>query len=695
VKFTFRATFLGILLMFIAVTVALVGISSYYNARFTADDLSTQLMQQTSARVEEQVQKLLTAAVDESATSRRLLDAGRLHTDDVTDLVRYWLEAVAVHRELSAMFVGMESAGQSSGVSRLQKRLSIWQSSVNASTGRLEEREFWPEGYPSTPYAYDPAKRTVDIRTRPWYVAAKAAHHSIWSETYAFLGVGSTGEVQGVTYAEPVYAKDGALRGVLAADFDLKGLCAFLQTLHVGERGFAFVIERRADGSERLIAHPDAHLLTAANSGATGAIADSRVRALRAAGGAPAGFQTIHFSDGGERYFGVYHPLAGADAPPWRIGIVLPEADVLARVNRSNAITLAIALGAFGLAIVFGVWVARQVARPLEALSGEMARIADLELATRPIAHSIVLEVDRVAMATEEMKAGLRSFQKYVPSDLVRSILSSGREASLGGERRRVTIYFSDIVDFTTISERLSPEALVEHLRAYLGAMNGSILERGGTVDKFIGDAVMAFWGAPSDNPRHALDACRAALANQRALVALNARWEAEGKPALHTRIGLNSGEVVVGNVGSETRLNYTVIGDAVNLASRLEGLNKYYGTRIMLGEETRADAGDAIVTRPLDWVSVKGRAQAVQVFELLGLAGEVDAATVELAACHGEALAAYRARRWDEAIRGFQAVLASRPGDGPAALMIRRATAFRAEPPPDDWDGVYRLDSK
>ena len=711
-KLTFRSTFLGILLTLIGVTVSLVGATSYYSARFTADDLSSQLLDQTSARVDEQIQKLITKAVDQSALNRRLLDAGRLRARDFPDLIGFWLEAMAVHRELSSIFIGVEATGESTGVSRLQGKLSIWQSNENESTGKLDQRDFWPEGYPTTPYAFDPAKPAPDIRTRPWYVAAKAARHSIWTETYAFLGVAGTAAVQGVTYAEPVYGKSGALSGVISADFDLKGLCAFLETLHVGRHGFAFVVERRADGSQRLIAHPEAELLDAARSGAKGEIDDGRVRALMSAassGGAADASQrrngaspaALRFRDAGTSYIGGWRALAGDDAPPWMIGIVVPERDVMERVDRSNAISVSIALAGFALAIVFGVYVARQVARPLESLSREMAAIADLHLEARPVAHSIVLEVDRVATATEEMKTGLRSFQKFVPADIVRSILASKTEARLGGERRQVTIYFSDIVDFTTISEKLTPEAVVEHLRAYLGALNSAILDSGGTVDKFIGDAIMAFWGAPADDPEHATRACLAALKNQEILAELCPKWEAEGKPALWTRIGLHSGEVVVGNIGSETRLNYTVIGDAVNLSSRLEALNKYYGTRIMVSEVTYAAAKDAVVARRLDWVSVKGRGASVGIYELLGKRGEVDDATLRAMARYEEGLARYRAEAWDEAIAIFEEVLAARAdandgeGDGPSALMIARCRAYRENPPPAPWDGVHRLETK
>ncbi|HEV3116931.1 MAG TPA: adenylate/guanylate cyclase domain-containing protein, partial [Gemmataceae bacterium] len=336
-----------------------------------------------------------------------------------------------------------------------------------------------------------------------------------------------------------------------------------------------------------------------------------------------------------------------------------------------------------------------QVARPLERLEKEADAIGRLHLEPSSAARSLVREVDRLAQAFEEMKTGLRSFQKYVPADLVRSLLASNREAGLGGERRQVTISFCDIADFTTTAERMTPEDLVEHLRVYLSALSQEIHETGGTVDKYIGDAIMAFWGAPVVNPLHALAACTGAIRCQARLRSLRPLWQAQGKPPFFCRIGVNTGEAVIGNIGSEARLNYTVIGDAVNLASRLEGSNKTYHTEMIISESTYQEAGPAIVARPLDWVLVKGKSEPVLIYELLGLREEVEAGCVEAAALCGQALAAYRRQDWSAAIVLFEQVCRLRPADPPARLMIARCKKYLDEPPDDGWNGAYRLEGK
>jgi adenylate cyclase len=228
-------------------------------------------------------------------------------------------------------------------------------------------------------------------------------------------------------------------------------------------------------------------------------------------------------------------------------------------------------------------------------------------------------------------------------------------------------------------------------MNRYLGEMTDTVLESKGTLDKYIGDAIMAFWGAPVPMPAHALTACKVALDNQAKLRVLSKALEAEGFPPIKTRIGLNSGPASVGNMGSSRRFSYTALGDDINLASRLEGANKQYGTYLMISESTKAGAGAAIETRELDLVKVKGKAKAVKVYELLGLSGAVDAAVLAKARKFEDALALCRARRFEEAAKAFEALYP----DKAAKLYVERCHAFIAEPPGKDWDGSFALTEK
>ncbi len=245
------------------------------------------------------------------------------------------------------------------------------------------------------------------------------------------------------------------------------------------------------------------------------------------------------------------------------------------------------------------------------------------------------------------------------------------------------------------MSEHLSPEEVVGLLNDYLSRMTDIILEEDGTVDKFEGDAIMAFWGAPLPQEDQALRACRAALRQQEALRDLNRRFADLGLPTLGMRTGLHSGVAVVGNLGSQKRFDYTVIGDTVNLASRLEGLNKFYGTSILASETTAAECSEAILFREIDRVAVKGRVMPVAVFQPLGLKESLPSETAALSRGFAQALEAYRQRRFGEAGRLFEELLATYPDDGPARVFRDRCRALQANPPPPEWDAVFRPDQK
>ncbi|MBI4795469.1 MAG: adenylate/guanylate cyclase domain-containing protein [Deltaproteobacteria bacterium] len=286
-------------------------------------------------------------------------------------------------------------------------------------------------------------------------------------------------------------------------------------------------------------------------------------------------------------------------------------------------------------------------------------------------------------------------FAQYMSEVVINHLLEHPEKLKLGGERRRITIFFSDLAGFTTLSERLDPEKVVALLNDYLSRMTDIILEEDGMVDKFEGDAIMAFWGAPLDQEDQAVLTCRAALRQAAALQDLNRQFADRGLPRLNLRMGLHTGEAIVGNLGSQKRFDYTAIGDSVNLASRLEGLNKFYGTPIMASEATVQECRDLVEFRELDWVAVKGRAAPVTVYEVLALKGEL---TPEQAAGREEfarGLQLFREKAFSRAEPAFAAVLEHLPEDGPAPMFIDLCRKFQESPPPSDWDGVFRPDKK
>lgn len=285
---------------------------------------------------------------------------------------------------------------------------------------------------------------------------------------------------------------------------------------------------------------------------------------------------------------------------------------------------------------------------------------------------------------------------RYTAPALVKELMANPKALTLGwGDKRELTVFFSDLQSFTSISERLTAEQLVRLLNDYLTEMTNIVLESGGIVDKYIGDAIMAFWGAPYDDPDHAMNACRATLKMQQRITELHPKWIEEYGEDILARCGLNTGEAVAGNMGSKHKFNYTLMGDTVNLASRFEGANKPYGTLVMIGEGTYKVVKDHVITRELDFLAVKGKERPVRVYELMGLTEDMDERTVDLADRFNQAMDVYRQTKFEEAMSEFLKIIDDYDGDGPSKLYVARCREYIRNPPPLDWDGVYRMKTK
>ena len=365
-------------------------------------------------------------------------------------------------------------------------------------------------------------------------------------------------------------------------------------------------------------------------------------------------------------------------------GLLLLVALVGLRVERTSVVVL---LGACG-AIAWGVVVRQAMVAghvvPAWPVWGGFAGWLAVRLASG---------FRRAAEARKQAASIRRAFHHYLAPAVVEALMADPTRLVLGGERREITAFFSDIKGFTSLSEALPPAALVQLLNECLGRMSEVILEEGGIIDKYIGDAIVAMFGAPMEQPDHAARACRAALRCHDVMAELRAEWAARELPEVHMRIGLNTGYALVGNMGSEKRFDYTMIGDTVNLAARLEGANGQYGTWMMCSEATARAAGDAAAFRELDLIRPKGKSVAVRVYEIVDPAAAGAEARRSTHARHAEALALYRGQRWEEALQAFRALHGE--GDAPAETFVKRIEIYRARPPLEQWDGVFTMTTK
>jgi adenylate cyclase len=548
----------------------------------------------------------------------------------------------------------------------------------------------------------DAAFRDLGMRLVPW--RGEEAADSVWArQARGADGVQVSplhllGWAQRPGLSISRAAEDG---GAFTLDLKLDALSAFLAGLAADGATTAFVFLDEGI----LLAHPDPAIARPGGSWTTlAASADPLLRQVWAAFAPgqlrPGEVGRIAGAAGPTLVFLSQlpdlapSPILVAVAAPLEV-FTAPVRDGLAEGLRWAAAGMLVGLFAIGL-------VARRIAGPLSRLTREAEAIRGFKLDGPVPVRSHIVEINRLAGAMGAMKASLRTFGAYVPRDLVRQLMKAGGTAELGGERRALTVMFTDVEGFTSLAEPLEPEALMRVTSHYFEALTGTLLEHGATIDKYIGDAVMALWNAPTHQPQHALVACRAALAGAVTTRRLVEEFVARGWPPMATRFGVHTGEAVVGNVGSSDRMSYTAIGAMVNISSRLEALNKRYGTQILVSGAVRAAVGQACVLRSVDLVTVKGASQPIEVFELLGLA-HADRAADDLLVAPAAARA--RVADWEAMVahwragrfEGARAALNRLSGADTDPLV--RVYAARLEGMPGEadsgWSPVIRMETK
>ncbi|WP_299444504.1 adenylate/guanylate cyclase domain-containing protein [uncultured Rhodospira sp.] len=521
---------------------------------------------------------------------------------------------------------------------------------------------------------------TYDPRARPWYTQARERHGTVMTEIYAFASLGEPG----ITMARPF---DGDVAGVFGVDLTLASIADFLAAQSLSPNGRILV----ATTGGRIIAYrgPDG-LRTGAEyvRGRPLGLSDlgdpAILRALFAARGT-ADVELVRMQESDQSILVRRIDVSMPGNRDLVIALAAPLTDYTGPVDGLilKSLVYALAVALLGIPVIW--LIARRMSRALSALADDAGRIRNLELDHPVRVRTIIKEIHDLAGAQRTMKESLRTFGLFVPKDLVRQIVAAGGSAEPGGQRRELSVLFTDIADFTTLSETTPPEDLMVRTSRYFEEMTVAIAAHQGTVDKFIGDAVMAIWNAPSDCDDHPAKACLGALEARARVAAFNADLVANGYPPFRTRFGLHVGEAVVGNVGSSFRMDYSALGAAINIASRIEGLNKMFGTEILVSDAVAARVSDRFVLRLVDRVQPKGASEAVGVHELLGVhpraadrcpLPSVDTETVAFAACWNEAQVWLRRDRdWARARDAFADLAAERPDD-PLAAHFRDLTA-------------------
>jgi adenylate cyclase len=698
-KVSYRLSLLVAIPTLVVLLAGLIMWQSYSAASQETRELAHSLFSDLSRQVITRTREHLAQAPRTVRYLQELSDQGHLPTDR-RDLATRLLSILHAQPDYTWVSLSGEDGSFTGAYRGSDGSFRTNMSWIVGGKTRLEEYAVLPDGswkpfHLSDDFGYDP-------RVRPFYRLAAEKKKGTWSPPYVFFGQ----NVPGITYSAPRWDKDQRMTGVLAVDFDLNRLSELVR--RIARTGEGTIFMYTPEGT--LLAHPEVKIVEQEDEKAEGRllkltdVADPVLRAYAEAsksvdmspgpiGRADPPVHRLSFRVDDAWYLGAGTSYRVNDEFSVVIGLAAPSATFLGPIREGLKSAFHVALlvlaGGFGLAVVF----ASTIARPILEVAQEMDRVGGFDLREVPEDRSIFREIDRMDRSLAAMIRSLKSFAAYVPRELVQRLVTAGTAARLEGQTKRLTILFTDVAGFTTLSEALAPNELVLRLGSYLGELATVIGRSGGTVDKFIGDGVMAFWNAPGDQPDHAALAVGAALLCQERLAAMR---QSGSDLALPTRIGISTGEVVVGNIGTPERMNYTVVGDAVNVASRLEGLNKVYGTSILMTDETARGAREKFISRPVDMVGVVGKLQGVKVWEPLSpKEGPQADAQERLAGATEKALEAYLHRDIQGALGLYRGILEQHPGDPVAKLMVTRCQELLEKGIPDDWSGMTRIRHK
>jgi adenylate cyclase len=623
------------------------GVSTLHNLAFTtyAKDEAMHRLDDVAETIASKAERLLEPA---TGIARHVLDQAHAgleaaSDDDRREKFDRFLEGIDIAPELHPQIFGAYLGypdGSSVNLTRNSPELLALAglpSEITSPYLRLTHDASDPDAKDIWAHKADGAWKTIavptmgfDPRTRPWYRIAAAHQVPVWTGLYRFLVDGF-----GITLTTALRDEQGRLAAVLGVDLQLDDLADFVRKIDVTPNSFAFIARRNGE----LIAHPaldtktlDGDVETAGPTLFEVKRVDRRdVRVFEAFSGTDD--EAVQVTVDGEAILGRRLALSdpfGLDAD---LFIVAPMSDFTEAAEAVKRSTLWI-VAVMALAVVIvGVLIARAVARPIQRAAETMNAISRLDLTTPlPCRPSALAEIQTLNTAVTMMHTALHSFTRYVPSDLVRNLLDLRQPLELGGMRREITVLFTDIEGFTQLTETEQHEQMVDGLADYFDIIAETIAEHGGTLDKFIGDAVMAFWGAPDDDPDHTDHACDAVLGIIRRLETFNRQRLASGKLPLKTRFALHRGYAFVGNVGARHRFGYTALGDVVNTAARLEGAAKELGAQTIVSREVAMNTDKRHQFLSLGEVQLRGKTTAVEAFKFDAIEGSASSARLELA---------------------------------------------------------------
>lgn len=508
---------------------------------------------------------------------------------------------------------------------------------------------------------------TYDSRQRPWYKQAQEGRHLIWTDAYHF----QPSNILGITVAKPAFNKLGEMIAIVGADLILGELSNFLSSRNIGTGVMAFILNT---SGEIVVAPQD---LEDNRSPAPQELVSTVFKKSQGKGK-----DNFKVNVNNVDYLAAVNIFPLGLDQTWLIAIIVPFRAFFGEMLDTQRYASFMSLGILIFSGILAVFFSRRISHPIVKLSEEVDKIKNLDFGGKIEIKSNIKEINLIISSVKSMKAAIHAFVRYVPRETVNQLMRKGQQVTIAGEKKEVSIFFLDIEGFTTLSETLSMDVLMPLLAEYFEALSKIIIDSEGTIDKYMGDNIMAFWGAPSDVADYCGKACNSALRSQVFISQFNQKQKEQSSSAFRARIGIHEGEVIVGNIGTPKQVNYTVMGDAVSISSQLESLNKVYRTHIIISEDIHRKIAEEFVVRPIDFIAVKGRKEKMKIFELMAKkeGGPQIAPTedqLELSKSFTQAFMVYHEGKLSEAKALFESILQRFPADYPTQLYIERINAL------------------
>ncbi len=710
-KLPIRLTITTSFVLFTAATVALITFINFNESRQGILETAQELIARSAETADQNIESLVGRAriISESVAS---LPVSVLDWNKPTEIQEFLSAGLRNVPELYGVFVGFPNGafvqainfiapdGTRRVVDGIPSEAAIGWRVIRPDDSKNQRVQIWRffdqnGAEVVTAKTRTPVPATYDPRTRSWFKAAQTRGQTNLSKVYVFSSL----QQPGVTISTPVQNLKYATVGV---DLPLADLANLTKRLSPGADGVVAIMD--ADGD--MVAHPEPEkiLVKSADGGKSTVVSISEIDDLRL----QVAFKTAQstkdrhfsFSADGKDYIANFRAIGGNDSADWHIVSIAAVDDFTAKLVSGLERSTILAISAMVIA-VFGVTVlAGWIAAPIIRLRDHADRITNMDLTPLAEMATPFQEIQSLQRAVERMRTALDTFLRYVPRDLVYNLVRTGQAARIGGSNREVTLLFTDIEGFTTISESLTPEQILSQTSTYFEQMSFAIQASMGTIDKFIGDAIMAMWNAPTDDEFHVDNACRGTLAALCISRDLDTDLVSKGKPPMRTRFGLHTDVVLVGNMGAPDRMQYTCLGSGVNLAARIEGMNKMFGTQVLASESVRRKASSDFLFRRVDIVEAKGTSIPVTVYELMGERGaasvlQVGNEEINRASRYEQAFDMYLHRDFKYAIQILEDLQDEAPEDGVIAALLNKCRDLIAAPLPGDWNGVTALSQK